>query len=368
MALGFLISFLSVLSVGVIIFALLWLKVRFELSASTQKFNAQLVTLDKRILHAKEQLETTFDSILDGIVVIDKDYNITRLNKTYAKFTKKSIENILLRKCYKSFRNLDEPCPECPINNVKYIDGYGVKIGKNNFQVEVKTTTKQGEIQNHIETIRDVTRFENLHTQLRRSERLATIGTLVAGIAHEINNPLSGISGNPQLMLRTPEKYGLNQKGYSRMETIFESVKRATEIMKDLLNFAHPNKVRYKQLNLSDLVYSTSQKIQNSIELHNDIKWEFPNKSYNIWGDKSQIENVLANIIMNSIQAIQEKLQNDIELDGLITFKAENIDNNIILSIIDNGVGIPENNIGNVFDPFFTTKDPGIGVGLGLNI
>ncbi len=343
-------------------------KARKDAAIKTEKFNAQIVTLDKRILHAKKQLEATFDSISDGIVVIDKNYNITRLNQTYAKFTNKSIDNILLRKCYKTFRNLDEPCKECPITNMKYADGYGINIGKHNFQVEVKSTLVGGNVQNHIETIRDVTRFENLHLQLRRSERFATIGTMVAGIAHEMNNPLSGISGNSQLMIKYPEKYGLNDKGVSRIKTIYDSVQRATGIVSDLLNFSNPNQIKYKPISLLEAANAAVQKVKIKYKIGEKINWKADGESARIWGDPSQIDSVLIRVLENSIQALEEKMEMEPDLVPQISIKLLHQENNFVLQITDNGIGIPEQALSNIFDPFFTTKEPGIGVGLGLSI
>jgi len=103
-----------------VLFLNLWLNSRKRLATSTAKFNLQLETLDQTILQAKKQLEATFDSISDGIAVIDTDYNVTRLNRTYAGFSSKTITSVLGRKCYASLRGLEQPCQECPITNMNY--------------------------------------------------------------------------------------------------------------------------------------------------------------------------------------------------------------------------------------------------------
>ncbi|MBF0432975.1 MAG: hypothetical protein HQK83_16950, partial [Fibrobacteria bacterium] len=328
----------------------------------------QLNALDQTILQAKKQLEATFDSIADGIIVIDTTYRITRLNKTYAKFINQPLSNILGQKCYYALRNLDHHCPECPITNISYHEGYSCILNGSKLQIEVTPNISDGLVENYIETIRDVTRFESLHEQLRRSERLATIGTMVAGIAHEMNNPLSGISGNSQLMLATPEKYGLNPKGASRVKTIFDSVQKATQIMEDLLHFARPSNTHFRRIHLKDLFNSGIK----FIEKHNIESISFATDTDSeplaIWGNHEQLQEIFGKILLNSVQAIQEVQSKDSQYKGEISLSGKLIGNNVMVSISDNGCGIPEKNIVKVFDPFFTTKEPGKGVGLGLSL
>ncbi|MFC1584438.1 ATP-binding protein [Fibrobacterota bacterium] len=365
---AYLLLFLAVLGITAGFFLFLWLKSRTTLAARTAKFNLQLSALDQTILQAKKQLEATFDSISDGIAVLDADFHITRLNRTYADFADKTISLALGEKCYKILRNLDHQCEECPVSNMKFHDGYSCTIGRNKFQIEVKPTIASGVVHNYIETVRDVTRFENLHAQLRRSERMATIGTMVAGIAHEMNNPLSGISGNSQLMLRNPAKYGLNEKGLSRIQTITNSSERATHIIKDLLNFSNLPHSRFQRVRLKTLFNKAIDVIKEADFEDCRKEIDLPIDDLSVWGNHDQLKEAFSKIILNAFHAIVEKQKVNPGLQGNITLSGASDGNNIIASITDNGCGIPEENTSEIFDPFFTTKDPGAGVGLGLSI
>ncbi len=362
------VSAMTILTVLTFFFFTAWKKTKSRLEISTEKFNQQIEALDQSVLQAKQQLETTFDSIVDGIVVIDPDYVITRLNKTYAKFTGSNIPEILGQKCYKALRNLEHHCPECPISNMKYHDGFNCAIGERTTQIELFPTITNGTVRNYIELIRDVTRYEALNSQLRRSERLATIGTMVAGIAHEMNNPLSGISGNAQLMLRVPQKYGLGEKGLNRVSVIYESAERATKIMEDLLNFARPLSSQFFRLDLKRLYIDAVDKINPHFLKNTVIKYDFPEKPLFVWGNPEQLKSIFRRLILNSIQAIHEVQKKNPEIRGRILFSGQMKGNNILGLISDNGCGISPEIMDNIFEPFFTTKEPGKGVGLGLSL
>jgi signal transduction histidine kinase len=197
---------------------------------------------------------------------------------------------------------------------------------------------------------------------------MATIGTMVAGIAHEMNNPLSGISGNSQLMLKSPAKYGLNKKGLSRIHTIAGSSERATDIIKDLLNFSNPSQSRFQNIPLRSLFEQSIKAIKEPGFETCSIEFDLPVNSLSIWGNPEQLKNVMAKIILNAFQAIQEQQKTESRLQGKIILSGQKVGNNIIAGITDNGCGILEQNISNIFDPFWTTREPGSGVGLGLSI
>jgi signal transduction histidine kinase len=252
--------------------------------------------------------------------------------------------------------------------NAQYQDGFTCSVEKQKYQIEVKSTVKSKEASSYIETIRDITRFEKLNEQLRRTERLATIGTMVAGIAHEMNNPLSGISGNSQLMLRTPEKYGLNTKGSNRIGTIFQSAQRATLIMKDLLSFSNPSEIHFQSINVASLLRDTLAEFNTEPILNISLAPSSSQQHLEVWGDFYQLKSAVKKIIENSIQAVNEQAKSTPEFTGRINIETQNQDNIIIIKVTDNGCGFPEEKLAMVFDPFFTTKDPGKGVGLGLSI
>jgi signal transduction histidine kinase len=208
--------------------------------------------------------------------------------------------------------------------------------------------------------------------QLIRSEKLATIGTMTAGIAHEMINPLSGISGTVTNMINAPQKYGINEKGKQRLSTLMDAVARATMIMKDLLHLSRKEDATTVLTDINTVIV----KAVNAVQLKG-----FPQIEYKMLLEKSltrvlcdplKIEQVIINMVTNAVQSIMEKSETmalkGTGHNGLIIISTQHVDNEVHIDIIDNGMGIPSDIKGKIFDPFFTTRSPGEGTGLGLSV
>jgi PAS domain S-box-containing protein len=201
----------------------------------------------EKITLSKKQLEIAFDAIEDLICALDADLRITRVNKSYAAFTGMSIKKLLGKHCWEVFWKRDEPCEHCPAQRtfstgkpvLKHQAAMVEPERARHFTVATYPVLDAGgNPQNVIEHLRDTTEEKVLLEQLIRNEKLATIGTMTAGIAHEMINPLSGIAGTAANMLAMRDKYGINDKGAERVATILDSSSRATAIVKDLLHLS----------------------------------------------------------------------------------------------------------------------------------
>ena len=196
--------------------------------------------------------------------------------------------------------------------------------------------------------------------QLIQSDRLATLGELVAGVAHEVNNPLTGASGITQLLLRQE----LDEPVREDLVLVYAEVNRAARIVQNLLAFArqHPPEQSYISMNeiLQRVVDLRSYELRvNNIELITDLSPDLPMTM----GDTSQLQQVFLNIVINAEQAMakasgQGRLQVTTRLD----------EGNIEIIFADDGPGISATYLSRIFDPFFTTKGQGQGTGLGLSI
>ncbi len=207
---------------------------------------------------------------------------------------------------------------------------------------------------------RDITRRHELELRLRRHEKLSTIGQLVAGVAHELNNPLTSIIGYASLLQQSdpPQPYRHD------LEVIFRQAERAGLIVKDLLTFARNIELETAPTDLNQTITSSlllmkpqlkKLKIQVTTKLSTDLPQTM--------ADRHQLEQVFVNLITNSIQA----------LDGVRGPRRLNIatgyqNNAILITFSDNGPGVPELILPRIFDPFFSTKQVGQGTGLGLSI
>jgi two-component system NtrC family sensor kinase len=195
---------------------------------------------------------------------------------------------------------------------------------------------------------------------------------MTAGIAHEMINPLSGISGTVTNMLKTPEKYGLNQKGIARLTSLMEASARATTIMKDLLHLSRKEEGTSVLMEINAIVKKAIGAVQLKGPSSVEFKLLLNSESPKVLCDPAKIEQVLINITTNALQSIVEKKQRlaleGKEHNGMVIISTQPIDDMVHIDVIDNGMGISEEIKGRIFDPFFTTRAPGEGTGLGLSV
>jgi len=209
--------------------------------------------------------------------------------------------------------------------------------------------------------VRDVTQERRFAEELRQREKLAAVGQLVSGVAHELNNPLAGISAFAQLLDGAGP---LNAEQRDAVETIQLEAKRAAKIVSSLLLFSRQrqpertgvdlNRVLNDTLALRRFVISTEQ-----IEVITELELDLPQT----WADPFQLQQVLLNLLINAEQALRAKKGR-----RKLTLRTQRKGGRIIASVSDNGPGISEEMLSRIFEPFFTTKPVGEGSGLGLSI
>ncbi len=211
---------------------------------------------------------------------------------------------------------------------------------------------------------RDLTERRRLEQQLIQSDKLSALGQLVAGVAHELNNPLTSISGYAQLLLRNRT---LNEEIRADLEQIRQQAERAGRIVRNLLMFAREHKPERLATQINEVIQSTLalqayQLRVDNITVQLDLDPELPSTV----ADPHQLQQVLLNLITNARQAMNERGS------GILTIRTrryEAADGRYIeVSISDSGIGIPAQYLDKVFNPFFTTKPVGQGTGLGLSI
>jgi len=195
---------------------------------------------------------------------------------------------------------------------------------------------------------------EQLEKQLLQADKLATIGQLAAGVAHEINNPLGNISLYTQMLLKKTGDENTKEK----LNVIADEANRAAQIVKGLLDFARQSELKLTPININKEIGKVLSILTPQLK---DIKVKTAFEPLPlILADSGQIQQVIMNFLTNSIQSIIE--------NGEIIIKTSAKQDHVEISISDNGCGIPDENLDKVFDPFFTTKEQGKGTGLGLSI
>ncbi|MCK4377713.1 MAG: HDOD domain-containing protein, partial [Deltaproteobacteria bacterium] len=202
---------------------------------------------------------------------------------------------------------------------------------------------------------------EQMQEQLYLSQRLATVGRLAAGAAHEINNPLAVISANIQVLLRKANDAGNRKKESTQYQTILQQTSKISKIITDLVTYAHPAKPHMQAANIQQIVTQSLAAVDHraafkKIKLKNELPKDLPRLNV----DTMQIGQVLINLLINAEQAMPD--------GGTITITGKKEGDHVLLQVADTGQGIPPEQQTVIFDPFFTTREAGQGTGLGLAI
>ena len=218
---------------------------------------------------------------------------------------------------------------------------------------------EQNAVNSVVVVMTDITDAALLQAKLAHAERMATIGRLVAGVAHEVNNPLAAILGFTDLLLENTE---VPTNAREDLQIILQETQRTKDIVQDLLSFARQRPVKRELVNVSSVLRQTTKLRGYDFASHGvEVSEEYDEQLPAIFGDSQQLQQVFLNLLNNAYDAIEESGRR-----GRIFLRTSHAGQWIEISISDNGTGIAD--VERIFDPFFTTKQTGKGTGLGLSI
>ncbi len=225
----------------------------------------------------------------------------------------------------------------------------------------VPVTPGKGVLGGKVMLLRDLTEVKRLEDELQRSERLAVIGKMAAGVAHELRSPLSSIKG---LALILKSKLGSENEGVEAADTLVGEVERLNRSIGELLDYAKPGSLVLEPSQLEIILDKTLSLIEPDlveygVRLDKKIEKGLPD----VLADKDKLSQVLLNILLNALQAMA-----DVEGQRVLGVKLHNEGESVILSIADTGCGIVAEDLKKIFDPYFTTKNNGTGLGLALSM
>ncbi|MDD5729614.1 MAG: ATP-binding protein [Candidatus Omnitrophica bacterium] len=341
----------------------------------------------------KEKAQRYFDIAGVLLLVINKDYTVNLINNRGCKilgFTEEEIigrnwdnfvaenEKETVKSIFTNMLKNDAEAPEYFENDLLTKSGEKRLIAWHNTVLK----NEQGEVIGTLSSGEDITdrklaeiqlkeayeKLKHTQSQLLQSSKMAAVGQLASGVAHEINNPLTGVLNNVQLIkMEMDAKTDFKPDEFKELINIVEdSANRCKNIIRSLLDFARASSGLFQVVSLNDVIDKVVALIGHEMKLQNiNIEKKLDPYLPQVMGDLQLIQQVIFNIISNAKWAIQKKSGKE---GGAITITTSYNphDKIIFLRIQDTGIGIPKENLERIFEPFFTTKPVGEGTGLGL--
>ncbi len=320
----------------------------------------------EKLEQAAEEWRSTFDSITDRISIHDKDNRLIRVNKAFAENYGKTPKEILGKTCDQLAHHTNMIPKRCPWRQVMQTgEPYLVEyyLPETNTWIQESASPLFGNNRLLIGTVniaKDVTQFKQMEQKLIMSDRLASIGELVSGIAHELNNPLTGVIGFAQLLMEKDISNDIKED----LSVIFAESQRAARVVKNLLTFARKHTPVKQPSNVNTIIEDVLKLREYEQEVNNiEVIKHLGENLSSIMADNFQMQQVFLNIIINA-----EYFMIQAHNRGTINITTEKLDDLIRITISDDGPGIAPENLSRIFDPFYTTKEVGKGTGLGLSI
>ncbi|HPN30958.1 MAG TPA: PAS domain S-box protein [bacterium] len=332
--------------------------------------NKELIFMTEKLQQSEKRYKTIVDNVNESLLIHDFKGKIIEYNNNLCSLTgygKKELNNLNADQIFnygEGFKNFVDKI-KISVSMLFYSELSAKK--KNSIPISVSAKLVSRDNEGLIQLfIRDISELKKLQLQLIHSEKLSAVGQLAAGIAHEFNNILAIIQGNIQVTL----KYDSNKEEMTdTLKIIEEQTKRAAVIVSDMLRFSSIKPSRKEIISITDIMEKALKIQKNNFDIENiSLQKKYKSKKL-AYVDFDQIQQVFLNLIINARHAIVPKKK------GKITITVKDEKNNIVVKIVDNGIGMSDEVKNNLFTPFFTTKGAlakdefGLkGTGLGLPV
>ncbi|MEW6378558.1 MAG: ATP-binding protein [bacterium] len=345
---------------------------RHDLKIQQEELRQRTAYVNVRLQQEKRKLENIISAIGAGLIIIDSNYKVIWSNRTMEEWFRsdRTLEGM---PCYILFKRGSRNCEKCMMR-ATFESGivHRVRHSLVNSEGERKhyqlTTTPLMDINGNIIQVlclvQDITQQVGMQLKLIQAGKLAAIGELASGLAHQLNNPLVGVLNYVQLLQR---KIGPNDPNREMLDIVERGALQCKDIVKNLLNFSRPHHFNFELLDLQAVIDSTIVLIENTLKVGNiKIIRDTGRTLPPIEGNVTQIQQVFLNLLMNAFHAMPTG--GTIRISSEIVRDQAADQDYVIIKFTDSGSGIPKSIIDKIFDPFFTTKDKDSGTGLGLSI
>jgi len=341
-----------------------------EESAGLRRAGSLIASLERELSEARRTLEIVLDAVTGCVEIIDRNFRIVAANQASAAFWGLPLGNLVGKHCYAIHAGRTRPCKNCPtaeaFRSGKSVTAIHRRSRWDGKIVRRRTTAypltdEHGRVIRTINFSMDTGKHVQQETTTLQSARLSAVAELATGVAHEINNPLTAIIGNAQLLLRDLD---MDDPNYAAARTIERAGLRAKAIVQHLLRFSRQEEYSFQHTDINasirNALSAVSQQFQQAgIRVVAELAADLPP----IWASASHLENAWVNLLLNARDALMRAgerrevhIVSSLSSDGRC----------IRVLIRDTGCGIPPEHLGRLFEPFFTTKEPNEGAGLGL--
>jgi len=321
----------------------------------------------EELARLKEFSENIIESVNVGILVVDFEGRITTWNSALEEILgiprerslNYNVEDILDRDLIATIQNITHQTGWA-LHSTHHLYKYSA-TSADGRQLTLNISlapfeAARGVVTGAMMVIENVTERVHLEQQLLQSEKLSSIGLLAAGVAHEVNTPLTGISSYAQMLL---QQISEEDPKHSLLEKIRVQTLRASGIVNNLLNFSRTGDAQFREIDLNRVLDDTLQLLEPQIRNSRlEIIRHYGENLPAAYGNASKLQQVFMNLILNARDAMPQ--------GGRITIQTRLVDTSLVVDFRDTGAGIAPENITRIYDPFFTTKDVGQGTGLGL--
>ncbi|MCD6430801.1 MAG: PAS domain-containing protein [Deltaproteobacteria bacterium] len=356
----------------------------FSRSRQQENFSRVLEKKNRKINESRLRYRRTLDALEDGLYLVDDNYIIKSINRAEAAYYEATPKELVGKYCYQVFRHRESPCPDCQPRECM-ADGQS----RNRLRVERRRAGREyvnlfcypifhgGESQSHEAVIylQDASSLVMMEDQVIRTEKMASIGQMAAGIAHDLNNYLAAIYGVVQLLqMRFEAVSEGREKELSLLCRLKEQVEALNLMAGNLMVFSHPERKEMFPLSLNQVIEDALSFSRYELEREQvSVVRDFQEGLVSVRMEKGQIQQVLLNLMLNAAQAIRERkglLEVADDYNGrVVVSTGQEGENQVYFSVSDNGAGISPECQKHLFDPFFSTKEVNVeggATGLGL--
>src|SRR5215467_12259050 len=330
--------------------------------------------IERRLRQQQEFARRLVDNFPDMILVLDTDSHYTFISPRCQEVLGYALEEAQ----YMQFGGRTHP-EDLPAAISLYQEILAGKLNVGSLELRIRRkqgdwrrilfnfsplADESGNIEGVVLSGRDVTDLKRLEEQLIQAEKLAAMGQMLAGVAHELNNPLTAVLGVTELLRERADQASQDESFKRQLDLTHRQARRAARIVQNLLEFSRPASAQKKLLDVNNLIERTLQLHEHSLR-RNNIEVDFrPDTNLpGVLGDANQLIQVFLNLATNAEQAIRE-----VRESGRLQIRPGRSGDRISITFQDDGVGIRAEALPRIFDPFYTTKRPGGGTGLGLSI